>query len=74
MTGVAEMRTTAALYLLLYNAMFVLPLALVFGVVYLGMSSQKLTQVFQSHAGTVKLLTAGLFTVLGGWLILMLIG
>ena len=74
MTGVSDMQTTAAFYLVLYNAMFVLPLGLVFGVVYFGMSSQKLTQVFQTNAGTVKLLTAGLFTVLGGWLIWMLIG
>ncbi len=67
-TGIAEMRWLAVAYLLLYNVMFVVPLIIVFGVTYFGTSSQDLTRVFQENAGTVKLLTALLFALLGGWL------
>lgn len=67
-TGVAELRLTAIAYLILYNLMFVIPLIVVFMVTYLGISSHQLTAIFQRRAGMVKLLTAGLFGVLGIWL------
>jgi hypothetical protein len=72
-TGVAEMRLQAIAYLLLYNLMFVVPLVVVFVVTYLGTSSRQLTSVFQSNAARVKLLTAVLFAVLGGWLAYMVL-
>jgi hypothetical protein len=67
-TGVAELRLTALAYLVLYNLMFIAPLALVFGLTYLGTSSRQLTVFFQARAGMVKLLTAVLFGLLGVWL------
>lgn len=73
MTGVAEMRSTAIAYLTLYNAMFIVPLIVVFIVAYFGVSSQKLTVFFQAHVGAIKLLTTGLFALLGVWLVLMML-
>lgn len=72
MTGVAEQRWTAIAYLVLYNALFVVPLIAVFGVTYFGASSQRLTLVFQSNAAAVKLFTTVLFGVLGLWLLYLL--
>ena len=66
--GLTELRLTAITYLLLYNVMFVVPLAAVFLVTYLGSSSRQLTVMFQTNAGLVKLLTAALFGLLGVWL------
>ncbi|MBN1992570.1 MAG: hypothetical protein JW953_07670 [Anaerolineae bacterium] len=66
-TGVADLRVTAIAYLALYNLMFVVPLMAVFMITYLGTGSRQLTTLFQTHAGTVKLLTAVLFGVLGVW-------
>jgi cytochrome c biogenesis protein CcdA/glutaredoxin len=74
MTGVAEQRLTAITYLILYNLMFVLPLLAVFTVTYFGISSQRLTVVFQQHAGAVKLLTAALFGLFGVWLAILVLG
>jgi hypothetical protein len=72
MTGVAEMRLPAIAYLLLYNAAFVIPLVIVFSVTYLGINNQQLTAAFKANAGAVKLFTAALFAVLGGWLAYLL--
>jgi hypothetical protein len=44
------------------------PLALVFGLTFLGTSSRQLTVFFQDRVGLVKLLTAALFGLLGLWL------
>jgi hypothetical protein len=73
MTSVAEMRLSAIAYLVLYNALFVVPLIIVFGVTYFGASSQRLTAVFQANAGVVKLFTAALFGLLGVWLAYLLL-
>ena len=51
--------------LALYNAAFILPLALIFFLTYKGLSSEKLVRMFQNHLGSVKLITALLFLVLG---------
>lgn len=72
MTSVAEMRLPAIAYLLLYNAAFVIPLVIVFSVTYLGINNQQLTAAFKANAGAVKLFTAALFAVLGGWLAYLL--
>jgi cytochrome c biogenesis protein CcdA len=73
MTSVPAMRPSAIAYLILYNALFVVPLIAVFGVTYFGVSSRRLTAVFQANAGPVKLFTAALFGVLGMWLAYLLI-
>lgn len=67
-TAVICLALAAIAYLILYNLMFVVPLVFVFTVTYFGTSSKQLTTLFQAHAGSVKLLTAVLFTVLGVWL------
>ena len=64
-----QLRASGLTYLLLYNAMFVLPLVVVFVVAALGTSSTRLAALVQRHTGTVKLLTAGLFLVLGCYLL-----
>lgn len=66
--SVTELRWMALAYLVLYNLMFVMPLLVVFIVTYFGTSSRRLTDLFQRHAGAVKLLTAILFAILGLWL------
>jgi hypothetical protein len=67
-TGVADLRLTAMVYLILYNLMFIVPLIVVFLISYLGASSHRITATFQANVGSVKLLTAILFSVLGLWL------
>lgn len=73
MTSIAEMRLSAIAYLVLYNALFVFPLMIVFGMAYFGASNQRLIAVFQANVGAVKLFTALLFGVLGVWLIYLLL-
>jgi spore maturation protein SpmA len=57
----------------LYNVLFVVPLMVVFAVTYFGIKSERLTAVFQTHAGAVKLVTAALFGVLCVWLAVLLL-
>lgn len=59
----------AVLYLLLYNLFFILPLLIVFGFVYFGMSSQGIARVMESNVGSIKLILALVFFVVGGLLI-----
>jgi cytochrome c biogenesis protein CcdA len=49
------------LYLGIYNVGFVLPLLVVFCLVYFGVSSKRITALFQARMGAVKLATAALF-------------
>jgi len=71
--GVPEMRVRAFLYLLLYNLVFILPLVVVFGLAFLGTTSEQLGRFINRHTATVKLTTSGLFLVLAGWLTYALI-
>jgi len=57
--------------LLLYNFCFILPLLIVFGASYLGVSSGRLTTAFQAHMGKVKL---GLAVVFVGLAVFTLVG
>ncbi len=50
--------------LLLYNVCFIVPLLLVFGASYLGVSSGRITTLFQAHMGKVKLALAVVFAAL----------
>lgn len=60
----------AFLFLLLYNAMFILPLLIVFLLIFYGVSSQWWTRLIQHSLGKVKLATALLFFGLGLFIIL----
>ncbi len=71
--GIPELQTQAFLYLLLYNLMFILPLVLVFVMVYYGTTSEELGLFIHRQMATIKLLTAGLFILLAGWLITTII-
>jgi cytochrome c biogenesis protein CcdA len=68
MSGLSETRLAALGYLLLYNAMFVVPLLVIFGLTYVGTTQQQFTTFFQSHMAAVKLLTVCLFAALAIWL------
>lgn len=51
----------AILYLIAYNVMFILPLLIIFGLVYFGTGSEKLVEFGRRHTQTMKLLAALLF-------------
>jgi cytochrome c biogenesis protein CcdA len=57
--------------LLLYNACFIVPLLVVFGAAYFGVSSGRITALFQAHMGKVKL---GLAAVFVGLAVFTLVG
>ncbi len=57
-------------YLCLYNTMFIMPLLIVFGFAYFGMSSVKISKFFSQHLAIAKLLLAILFLVLAIFLVL----
>ena len=57
--------------LVLYNLCFIAPLLVVFGASYLGVSSGRITAIFQSHMGKVKL---GLAVVFAGLAVFTLVG
>ena len=71
--GMPELRVRAFLYLLLYNLLFVLPLVIVLVLAFLGTSSERLARFVNAHTATIKLATAGLFVLLAGWLVLLLV-
>ncbi len=70
--GVLGLQARAGLYLVLYNLMFVLPLVVVFLLAYFGTTSQQLGLFIHRRAAMVKLVTAGLFVLLAGWLLVAL--
>jgi len=71
--GVPELQAQAGLYLVLYNLMFILPLVVVFVLVYFGTTSQQLSMLIHRHMAKVKLATAGLFLLLAAWMIVTLL-
>jgi cytochrome c biogenesis protein CcdA len=66
--GLPEWRARAALALVIYNLMFIVPLIVVFLLAYFGTTSQQLTGWMTRHAAGVKLGTAVLFLLLAAWL------
>ena len=68
-----SLRASAVSYLLLYNFMFILPLVIIFGIVYWGVTSEQLSFFLQRRAMTIKLLTSLFFFFLAGILIVSLI-
>ena len=51
----------------------ILPVVIIFVLVFYGTTSKQLTGFFQANAALVKLLTAILFAGLGGWLFFTMI-
>jgi cytochrome c biogenesis protein CcdA len=72
-TNIPSLRTSAISYLVLYNLMFIVPLFIIFGVVYWGVTSEQLAFFLKKRASAIKLFTSLLFFALAGILILSLI-
>jgi hypothetical protein len=71
--NIPSLRGSAFLYLILYNFVYILPLLIIFGIVYWGVTSEQLSFFLQKRASTIKLLTSIFFFTLAGILILSLI-
>ena len=72
-TNIPSLRGSAVLYLTLYNLIYILPLLVIFGIVYWGVTSDQLSFFLQRRASTIKLLTSLFFFALGGLLLIFLI-
>jgi len=68
-TNIPSLRTSALSYLLLYNMMFIVPLLIIFGIVYWGVTSEQLSFFLKKRATTIKLITSLLFFALAGILV-----
>jgi thiol-disulfide isomerase/thioredoxin len=68
-TNIPSLRGNAVLYLILYNSIYILPLLVIFGIVYWGVTSEQLSFFLQKRASTIKLLTSVFFFALAGILI-----
>ncbi len=68
-TNIPSLRASAIAYLILYNLMFILPLLIIFAIVYWGVTSEQLAFFLKKRSSTIKLLTALLFFGLAGILI-----
>ena len=72
-TNIPSLKTSAFSYLVLYNVMFIVPLMIIFGITYWGVTSEQLSFFLQKRASAIKLVTSLLFFGLAGILILSLI-
>ena len=72
-TNIPSLRGSAVLYIILYNFIYILPLLVIFGIVYWGVTSEQLSFFLQKRASTIKLLTSAFFFALAGILLLSLI-
>ena len=63
-----DLQVQAFFYLVLYNLLFILPLVVVFILVYFGTGSKDLTEFLKRRAATVKLGMTVLFAALAVWL------
>lgn len=72
-TNIPSLRESALFYLVLYNLIYILPLLVIFGIVYWGVTSQQLALFLQRRASTIKLFTACFFFALAGILIFALL-
>jgi thiol-disulfide isomerase/thioredoxin len=72
-TTIPSLMKSAVLYLILYNLFYILPLGIIFGIVYWGVTSEQLAFYLQRKASTIKLITALFFFILAGILILSLV-
>ena len=69
MLSMPEWHAQATLALVLYNVMFIIPLVVVFTLVYLGTTSEQLIAWMTKHTAAVKLGMAVLFLLLAAWMI-----
>ena len=60
-----QLRLKALFYLIIYNAMFVMPLFLIFLLAFFGISSQKLNDFLRKNVGILKIFLAFIFLFLG---------
>lgn len=67
------MRVRALFFLVFYNLLFILPLVVVFILVYYGTGSEQLTRSLQQRIVIVKLGVTLLFAVLATWLIVSVV-
>ncbi|MDI6759112.1 MAG: hypothetical protein QMD94_05525 [Candidatus Omnitrophota bacterium] len=65
----ANLKLRALTYLLLYNLMFIVPLLVIFLLGLLGVTSGGFSKFFKKHLGLIKVLMAGLFFLLGIFLL-----
>ena len=72
-SNIPSLKGSAVFYLTLYNLIYILPLLVIFAIVYWGITSEQLSLFIQKRASTIKLLTAIFFFALAGILILSLI-
>jgi len=70
---IPSLKINALFYLLLYNFMFIIPLLIVFALVYFGTTSDSLTLFLKGKSSLVKILTAILFFSIGFILIFSVI-
>lgn len=72
-THIPSLRSSAILYLILYNLVYILPLVAIFVIVYWGTTSEQLSFFLQRRTSTIKLLTAIFFFILAAILIFLLL-
>ncbi len=72
-TNIPSLMKSAVLYLILYNIVYILPLLVILGIVYWGVTSEQLAFLLQRRASTIKLFTSLFFFLLAGILILSLV-
>ena len=65
---IPKLRAYAFFNLVLYNLMFIIPLAGIFVAAFFGVTSERMAVATKEHTGTVKLLTSLLFMGLGVFL------
>jgi cytochrome c biogenesis protein CcdA len=71
-SSIPELRLRAIAFLVIYNLLFVLPLVVIFVLVYFGTTSKDLTRFLREKAALVKLGMTVVFIALGGWLLISL--
>ncbi len=67
-SSVPELRLQSVGYLVLYNIMFIIPLIVIFALVFFGTSSKQLTTFIQKQGSGIKLAMSIIFLILGIWL------
>ena len=72
-SSIPGLRLQALFYLVLYNLLFILPLVVIFVLVYYGTTSKDLTRFLQRRAAGVKFAMSIVFIALGGWLLVSLV-
>jgi cytochrome c biogenesis protein CcdA len=66
---IANFKSKALIYLLLYNLLFVVPLLVIFSFALAGTTSERFQKVLKGHLGLIKILMGVMFLALGIFLI-----